>query len=159
MHLTAILSNPPTTSGIRTLNRVDLARRILGFESFSVANLFPLATYRTRELSQFGLTDTPWRMARENLFDSLGKTDAVLLAYGVEEPLGAARRYFRAQVNWLESEVNSRNLPLHRFGPRPLHPSRWQRHTNRVYPGIGFEEAARYVLLNPPGPYVGAESN
>lgn len=81
------------------------------------------------------------------MLDCLANTDAVLLAYGVEEPLGAARPYFRAQVHWLETEIGSRKLPLFRFGPRPLHPSRWQRHTNRAYPGADFEDAARCVLL------------
>ncbi len=44
-HLVVIGSNPPTTSGRRTLRRVELARELLGFRTVEIVNLFPWATY------------------------------------------------------------------------------------------------------------------
>lgn len=146
MHLTVILSNPPTTSGARTLGRVGLAAKILDHDTFSVANLFPVATHQSGGIATVGCESTSWHAARPGLRTALDAADTVLLAYGVEEPKGPARSHFRQQVEWLNAEIGARELPLVYFGGRTMHPSRWQRHTFRAYPGRPFEEAAQLAL-------------
>lgn len=146
MHLTAILSNPPTTSGERTLGRVGLAARVLNHDTFSVANLFPVATHRTGGITMVGTEESNWHRAREALQEALDQANTVLLAYGVEEPKGLARVHFRQQLVWLKTEIEARELAVVSFGERTRHPSRWQRHTFRAYPDLPFEEAARLAL-------------
>lgn len=145
-HLVVIGSNPPTTSGVRTLNRSDLARSILGFRSVEVANLFGLATYRTGAITAVGVGHEDWQVARLELGRRIVRADGVLLAYGVAKPSGAARAHHDAQVQWLDAELARRRLPVWWVGGAPRHPSRWQRYTYRQYPGVSFLEALPQAL-------------
>ena len=101
-HLVVIGSNPPTTSGERTLRRVEVARELLGYQTVEVVNLFPLPTYRTSGLAEVGQTREGWRQARGEIRASIARASAVLLAYGVGHPTGAARHHHRSQVTWLD---------------------------------------------------------
>ena len=146
MKLAAILSNPPLTAGVRTMNRVELARKLLHCDSVTVANLFPLATHQSGDIRSSGVDPARWLDARPSIIDSLDGASTVLLAYGVSEPSGEARLHFREQVEWLATEILNRNLIVVQFAGRPMHPSRWHRHTYRAFPGMPFEEAAEAVF-------------
>lgn len=146
-NLLVVLSNPPTTSGVRTLRRVELARQTLGFESVSIANLFSIATYRTSGISIEGIDSHGWLDARPPLQTGVTNSEAVILAYGCQEPTGAARLHFREQLAWLESTIQERGIPTWMVAGRPRHPSRWHRHTFAVFPNLEFEEALPLVLL------------
>jgi len=145
-HLVAVLSNPPTTSGARTLARVELARQVLGYDTASVANIFSIATYRTGGISVSGADPAGWEASHDLLRPAIDAADAVLLAYGRQEPSGPARIHFRAQVAWIRAEVESRNLPTWSVDGQPRHPSRWQRHTYSRFPLLPFQEALPLVL-------------
>lgn len=142
-----VLSNPPLTDGARTLARLELARAALGASDLSVWNLFPEATTRTGDISRIGQQEAPWLSAREHLTGALTVADLVLLAHGVGEPSGHARKHYRAQVSWLQEQLSRHHLSVYRFGDGPRHPSRWQRWTSRTYPGVPFAEAVERSLM------------
>ena len=153
--LLVVGSNPPSeTSGRRTLARVEQARVILGFERAVMANLFALPTYRSGGVSELGQVPDGWLMARSELREALMDCSGVLLAYGVGEPVGAARTLHREQVKWLDAEVEQRALPTWWVGGAPRHPSRWQRYTWRQHPGVAFTEALKTALSPTPLPTV-----
>lgn len=146
--LLVIGSNPPSqTSGARTLARVEMAREVLGFERVRLANLFALPSYRSGGLSELGATPDGWLAARAEMEQALSEASAVLLAYGVGEPTGQARAYFREQVTWLNERIEQHGLPTWWVGGAPRHPSRWQRYTWRAFEGTPFPEALRKTLL------------
>lgn len=144
--LLAILTNPPITDGERTRARVDVARDLLGYRQFSVSNLFPLPTHSTRQIADIGTHQEIWESARPDLLKQLESCDGVLLAYGLEEPGGQARRWHRDQVGWLLGELSTMSLPAYVMGNGARHPSRWQRWTYRNHPGVPFRDAVRLGL-------------
>lgn len=139
--LLVIGSNPPTTSGQRTLARAEQARLVLGFGDFDVANLFSLPTYRSGGVALAGTSASGWMEARPTLSEALDKASAVLLAYGITKPSGTAAKHHVEQVTWLEEQISQRALPVWSVGGAPRHPSRWHRYTYRAYPGIAFPDA------------------
>ena len=146
-HLVVIGSNPPTTSGQRTLRRVELAREILGFQTVEVINLFPLPTYRTTGISQVGQTIEGWGQARREIRASIAGASAVLLAYGVGHPTGAARHHHRSQVAWLDELLVAEGIAAWWVGGEPRHPSRWHRYTHRIDPSKAFRDVLPEVLV------------
>lgn len=145
--LLAVLTNPPLTDGRRTLNRVTLAARLLGFDRVVVANLFALPSHATGAITELGVSPHGWVTARSSLTDHLGSSDGVLLAFGVTAPSGPARDHFRSQVRWLIERTVSLGLPTWQVGDGPRHPSRWQRWTSRTHPDLGFPEALRTSVV------------
>ena len=79
-HLLVVLSNPPTTSGARTLQRVQLAKETLGYSTVSIANVFSVSTYRTSGITIAGVEPVGWIAARSELTAALNTADAVILA-------------------------------------------------------------------------------
>lgn len=151
--LLAVLSNPPLTDGRRTLNRVELAAGLLGFDQVVVGNLFAVPSHATGAISALGLGPEGWATARSHLTDHLAGCDGALLAFGVSAPAGGARDHFRHQVRWLLDRTVSAGLPTWQVGDGPRHPSRWQRWTSRTHPDLAFPEALRtsLVRVEPPG--------
>lgn len=152
--LAVVLSNPPTTSGLRTLQRVELARQTLGYASVVVVNLFSIPTYRTGGISEVGAVEVGWLNARPELSEVLSSADAVVLGYGCQEPSGPARFHFRDQLAWLFAEIENNKLRSWMLDGRPRHPSRWHRHTHAAYPGLPFAEAL-VLALRPVGDLAG----
>lgn len=149
--LLAICSNPPlTTSGERTLARLEQARVLLGFQDVGLVNLFALPTYRTGEVETLGQEPDGWHLARHGIEETLNRADAVLLAYGVSAPAGPAGEHHRNQVAWLDSEVARRQLPAYWVGGAPRHPSRWQRYTFRNYTDLAYADGLRLALTRRP---------
>ena len=144
--LTAVLACPPTTSGVRTRNRLEQARRCLGFDTIEAVNLFSLAAYRTTDMSLVGNLEEPWLAARPSIESAIVKSDAVLLAYGVTEPAGQARAYHRAQLAWLNALLSGTTAAIYSVGCAPRHPSRWHRWTRVEHPGLPFELALSLTL-------------
>jgi hypothetical protein len=147
--LVAILSNPPSeTDGSRTRSRVEQASAALGLGTVDVVNLFSVATYRSDDISQTGATPEPWLAARPAIADAVEHADAVLLAYGISEPTGAAREFHRGQVQWLTNLLTKSGLPVYVVGDGPRHPTRWQRYTTRHCQGLPFGEALGRALVD-----------
>jgi hypothetical protein len=146
-HLVAVLASPPKrTNGQRTIARVQLAASVLQLDSFSICNLFPLATDDVNEISQLGFGTGAWHEGRQALEDELRAGDHVLFAWGLAEPLGPARAHHRDQVSWVRRRVRERHAVTWTLGGAPRHPSRWQRHTSATLPGVPFETALRASL-------------
>lgn len=146
INLLTVLSNPATTSGIRTLSRVEAARKVLGFQTVAAENLFALATHSSRDISVAGVDASGWLLARSNLAQSLSIADAVVLAFGCSGPSGPALAHYRAQLDWLRMEILARGLETWMVGARPRHPSRWHRHTSAEYPSLTFQDALPFAL-------------
>ncbi len=151
--LLAVLSNPPLTDGRRTLQRVELAAALLGFDRVVVGNLFAVPSHATGAISALELGPEGWATARAHLADHLPVCDGALLAFGASAPAGAARERFRSQVRWLHDRTVAVGLPTWQVGDGPRHPSRWQRWTSRAHPDLAFPEALRtsLVRVEPPG--------
>lgn len=144
--LLVVASNPPLTPGTRTENRIELVRQILGFETVRIANLFSVPTRQSGEMRHAGREPHGWLAARPALEGGIGRASAVLLAYGVGKPSGPAGEHHSAQVLWLEERIAQRQLPVWLVGGKTRHPSRWQRHTYRTFPGEPFREALERSL-------------
>lgn len=144
--LLAILANPPLTPGTRTRNRVLVASQLLGFDEMAIGNLFSIPTARTGDISVVGADVEGWMVARKTLESQLQTADGVLLGFGCAEPSGPARYHHREQVLWLEQQLEQFRHLVWWVGGQPRHPSRWQRHTSRCYPGIPFLEALEEAL-------------
>ena len=151
--LLAVLSNPPLTDGRRTLQRVELAVSLLGFDRVLVGNLFAVPSHATGAISALGLGPEGWETARAHLDDHLAACDGALLAFGVSAPSGEARERFRSQVRWLHDRTVAVGLPTWQVGDGPRHPSRGQRWTSRAHPDLAFPDALRtsLVRVEPPG--------
>ncbi|WP_374109374.1 DUF1643 domain-containing protein [Curtobacterium citreum] len=141
-------SNPPRTSGVRTLNRAAKASLILDFDSFSLTNLISVPTHSTGEISALAAEEEAWIQSRSQLVEALSESSGVLLAYGIGAPTGPARHHHADQIAWLQNEIERRSLPTWTVGGQPRHPSRWQRFTHRKYPGIDFDAALSLSLCD-----------
>lgn len=146
--LLAILANPPLTPGWRTLRRVELAREVLGYASVDVANLFAAPSQSTSAIAELGATAGSWLAARPQVQTGVMVADGVLLAYGVSSPVGPARQHYRQQVEWLDEQLASREVPVWTVGGIPRHPSRWQRWTSRMHPSLDFRSALALSLAS-----------
>ena len=151
--LLAVLTNPPLTDGRRTLQRVELAVALLGFDCVVVGNLFAVPSHATGDINALGLSPEGWATARAHLDNHLAACDGALLAFGVSAPSGEAREHFRSQVRWLLERTVAAGLPTWQVGDGPRHPSRWQRWTSRTHPDLAVPEALRtsLVRVEPPG--------
>lgn len=140
-HLVAILANPPTHTSVITARRVALASEVLQYQSFEIANFFPLASKSVLDISFLGQHPGPWLEGRKLLQSAMERADGVLLGYGCQGPSGDARTHHRAQIDWVTSIIQAQDLPTWTLGNRPHHPSRWQRYTSRHFPQLPFVDA------------------
>lgn len=144
--LLVVLLNPSTGPGARTLARVDCVKELLGFNEVATVNLFGIATLNSRDISHAGVDEQPWQQSRPEIQRAVAQSDEVVLAYGVASPTGLARRHYQEQVSWLETLLEESVRTVWLVGGRPLHPSRWQRHTWRRHPDLPFREALALEL-------------
>lgn len=145
--LLAILATPATTSGARTLARINTARHLLGYQKVVTRNVLNVATFRTTDISSAGSVAAPWLASRPLISGALKDCDGVLVGYGVSEPSGTAKSHYRSQLAWLWRQLQEARLPVWSVGLPPRHPSRWQRLTHRAQPGVPFSEVLPTVLL------------
>ncbi|MBS3179178.1 MULTISPECIES: hypothetical protein [unclassified Pseudoclavibacter] len=160
-HLLAILHSLPPGTGVRTLQRVDIAQQVLGCATSAIVNVYPAVLPNTKALS-VELSTEVFDQGRELIRRELDReeTSDVLLAYGVQLPTGANRLVFRAQLDWIAAELEKSNLRVWLFGGRPSHPSRWHRQVSRERPGSTVEAtAAEFLVRHDPERAVGAASH
>lgn len=148
--LTAVLFNPPLTTGARTVARVALAAKLLGHREAVIVNLFPLATKSVLEVNIIGKDFDLWLSARSEIAERIADGGDTLLAYGCQEPIGDVRGHFRAQIAWLHQQVRASGNRVWSVSDQPRHPSRWQRHTARSYPDLPFSAALELSLRQLP---------
>lgn len=147
-HLVAVLHSRPIGDGARTLSRVEIARKALSCDTFSVANIYPAVL---RDVTQVTTLDDAesWAAGREEIRQELARPDAtdVLLGYGVQLSGGSQRAHHRAQLTWLTDTLKDADYRVWTFGGTPTHPSRWQRVVHRHSPGSSVDAVARDLLL------------
>jgi hypothetical protein len=146
--LTVVLHSPPVDGGKRSLDRVEIATRMLRADRSIVVNLLDVRTTSVLDPNVSDASHDQWLASRPAMAAALESANAVLLAYGVSKPIGEGRRMFDDQVNWLQGEIAARGLPTWTVGGRPHHPSRWQRYTARAYPGVEFRSALSRSLVH-----------
>ena len=113
----------------------------------TIANLYPATLPNINAFPP--LDDEPvWEQGRTGILDALDLDDtaAVLLGFGVRPPTGRHRQNYLQQVEWVEEELASRDIPVWTFGTRPAHPSRWHRIVHRESPGETVESAIAHHL-------------
>jgi hypothetical protein len=135
---------------VRTWQRLELARTLLGFDVVTVVNVLNVATFRTNGMSTAGAELAPWLDSRDAISEALGQCDGVLLGYGVSEPTGPARLHYRKQLDWLWTELDKASHPQWSVELPPRHPSRWHRLTHKLAPDSSFADILGSVLLPTP---------
>jgi len=142
--LLVVLAAPPTSSGSVTLNRVKMASAHLGYSTYRIVNLLNMATTDVNNIAEVGADREGWLGSRLPISNGARGAGAALLAYGVSEPLGVAREFFREQVRWLRDELEASGIEsIITFGGRTRHPSRWQRGLASVPIAETFEARCR----------------
>lgn len=135
------------TSGTRTLNRVELARRLIGCSALQIVNLYHAPRRDVNELGD--PEDLPvvqdWKLRLQREMAKVPGGD-VLLAYGVQEPLKSRRDAHLEKLILIESLLRNYRREPWMVGGRPHHPSRWQRVTYRHSPKEPFVSALAQLL-------------
>lgn len=151
--LVAVLLNPPAqSSGVRSRNAVYRAARVLGYDDVVMTNLCSIATPSIVEVN--GLGYEAWTSARRELELAVQSGAGVLAAWGVGGLRGDARRWLRAQVEWLVDCAGTDGI--HSFwmvGGEPRHPSRWHQYVSDKHGrtrGGSFDERLAQVLIDVP---------
>jgi hypothetical protein len=154
VRLLVVLASPPTTSGVRTLNRVQDAAAVLGAMRVAVANLYTAEAGDLPALSQVATDPAGWLAARSVLASELHCCDAVLAAWGLHELNGTARVHRRAQLRWLHAQaVSSGHKAVWSVDGEPRHPSRWHQYVSDRHGRTGggdFRARLREVLVQRP---------
>jgi hypothetical protein len=131
--LTAILLNPPTGTGARTISHLRHAQRSLNCSSLAVGNLVQIPTAGMQDLSKAAARLESWLEARESLTRLLCGADNILYAWGVSPLRGPARLHLRAQIEWVLSQPVSSTARIWTLGGEPRHPSRWHQYLSAKY--------------------------
>jgi len=146
--LVVVLATPPlATTGERTRARARMAAEIIGAEAAELVNLLSIPTADVNGIATVGQEAHSWLSSRPRLHSAVMAADQVLYAWGIAEPSGPARSHHRDQVRWLLQLVQARGAREWMVGGAPRHPSRWQRYTARMRPGVPFAQALRSTLL------------
>lgn len=149
--LCALLMSPPRTSGVRTVNMLEAAGRLLHCESVIRVNLFHRPTLDLPDLSATATEATGWHDARPHIDAGLGRASVLLAAWGVVAPSGAARSHHRAQLRWLTDAMLAHgHQVIWTVGGEPRHPSRWHQYVSdrhqRTSGGSTHERLAQVLL-------------
>lgn len=134
--LLAVLAYPPTTSGFRTLSKLEEFKNHFDFETFHYVNLNAVADYRTTSKNPEWDEQDSWIDSRREISAAIKNSDFVLLAYGVRKPTGIARRWHSDQIQWLHKELQMQKKHVMQVGDEPRHPSRWHRKSLRAEEGM-----------------------
>ncbi|MFV0319537.1 MAG: hypothetical protein ACK5IN_04055 [Microbacterium sp.] len=149
--LLAVLANPPLGAESRTLGRVRLAARILGFEQMRIANLFAIASASSRDIAVLGHDVHGWEIARPPLLEAIVAAEQVLIGFGTIPVTGAARRNFEEQLRWLAEVLHLQGHDMVWQVGQARHPSRWHQYVSDRHgrtSGGSFDERLREVLVS-----------
>lgn len=124
--LTALLLNPATGGGGRTLQRVESAALILRMDDAQIVNLFPQATKDLRQLRLHAQDEAVWLEHRSELQRSINSASSILVGWGTSVPTGAARLLLKSQREWALGAIEAAGHSyVWTVGGKPRHPSRW----------------------------------
>lgn len=150
--LLAVLLNPPSSSsGARTVLAVRRAVEVLGFEGYTIANLFVEATPTVVELNAVIGDESSWFETQERLRELVRVAGGVLGAWGVAGASGRLRSMRDRRAHWVLAEAaRVGHQEVWMVGGEPRHPSRWHQYVADRHgrtSGGTFEERLREVLL------------
>lgn len=131
--LGVILMNPPIGAGRATNRHLQVACEALACDDFRIANLLATPTRSVIEITDAGKDPGAWEAARPALRALICSADQLLIGWGLGGGFGgAARRLFRNQVDWVQSEITrERSVPrVWTVGPEARHPSRWHQYVS-----------------------------
>jgi hypothetical protein len=137
---------------MRSRNAVKRAAGVLGYNDVVMTNLCSVATPSIVEVN--GLGCEAWTSARVDLESAVRSGSGLIAAWGVGGLSGDARRWLRAQVEWLVDCAGTGGLrSFWTVGGEPRHPSRWHQYVSDKYGrtrGGSFEERLAQVLVDVP---------
>lgn len=150
----AILTSPPLTSGTRTRRQVLAVAELLGYGTVDILNLCASSAQDLGDLAVVAQEEAPWVSARPMLEKALAGATHLLAAWGVAEPIGAARRHQRRQLDWLRETAEATGHSVAWcIGGEPRHPSRWHQYVSdrhgRTAGGSPRERLAAVLSLTP----------
>jgi len=149
--LCAVLATPPTTSGVRTVNALNLAKNLLGFDRLAVVNLLDVPSRDMRAMAAAGVDHDAWARSRARLESALVEADALLAGWGVRPLTGHAEWYRTEQLAWLRCRARHHgHSEVWAIGAQPRHPSRWHQYVSDRHGRTGegtTAERLRTVLV------------
>jgi hypothetical protein len=117
-----------------------------------MTNLCAASTPSVVQLNALGRD--AWDLARTDLEAAVTGASAVLAGWGVAGLTGDARRWMRAQVEWVTERAREGGMAAYwMVGGEPRHPSRWHQYVSDKYgrtAGGTFEERIAQVLVEVP---------
>jgi hypothetical protein len=153
--LLVVLASPPaSSSGARTLRRLEFLSEVLVGAELTTTNLCSTPSSDIPALSEVAATAEPWLSSRDDLSGHLGRCDEFLAAWGLPTLTGPARLHRREQIAWLETEARrAGHLTAWTVAGQARHPSRWHQYVSDKHgrtSGGTFADRLREVLLQSP---------
>jgi hypothetical protein len=153
--LAVVLLNPvPHDRPTVTARNVELAQRVLGYERITRVNLSPVPAPDLAALSLCAAAPDSWRAHRPMLRQALWSCDALLFAWGVTYPTGAARAWAQEQLAYVHGQARlAGHTEAFLLDGRPRHPSRWQQYLGPqrgLVEQVAFDERVRRALKRAP---------
>jgi hypothetical protein len=129
--LGAILINPPTTSGGRTMRHLEAAATALCQPYVAIANLCAFPTRDVNELRRFAADPTMWHAARPDLERVIEQSDALIAAWGVKAWSGPPAVHLRDQLTFVQRvALDAGKNEIWTLHGEPRHPSRWHQYVS-----------------------------
>jgi hypothetical protein len=129
--LGAVLINPPTGSGTRTIRHLRVAAELLDCDSVEIANLFSVATRDVTGINEAGRSADGWSAAQPRLRQVIAESDCLIAGWGVGGLSGAAAMYQRIQLDYVRLCAREFGLDhIWTINGEPRHPSRWHQYVS-----------------------------
>ncbi|WP_368800852.1 DUF1643 domain-containing protein [Kocuria oxytropis] len=129
--LGALLLNPPSTGGGRTLGHLHVAADLLGCDHIEVANLFSLPTRDVVEMNQVGKSVVGWEEARPRLGEVIEGADQLLAGWGISGITSESARYRKRQLCYIKTVASAAGHDeCWTLNGEARHPSRWHQYVS-----------------------------
>lgn len=105
---------------------LEVLKCVLRADRLIVVNLCTASAKDLPALSEVARTWEPWASAQPSISAGLAASDDVLMAWGLSELLGPAKRHRLRQLDWFrETAIEHMHQTAWTIGGEPRHPSRW----------------------------------
>ncbi len=129
--LVALLLNPPTGAGARTISHLQVAADLLGCATLEVANMFSRPTPSLTEINDVGAREEGWLAARADIRNALCGADHVFAAWGVGGLHGQAAEHLQGQRLWVCDQLADLGIEqVWTLNGETRHPSRWHQYVS-----------------------------
>jgi hypothetical protein len=152
--LGALLMNPPTGDGTRTVRHLRVVTGLLDCDAMEIANLFSIATRDVTGINEVGRSGDGWDAARPRLRQVIAECDCLLAGWGVRGLSGTAAAYQRIQLDYVRACAREVGLDhIWTINGEPRHPSRWHQYVSDRHgraTGTSLGERIAMVLTSVP---------